>query len=356
MCLNRIRHSIGFALRLTVSSLLLLAAGPSARAGTEIAYATHGVERICGVRPAMERRVVYSVRTDFLPGDTLRVLSEIGLTNDIATRNRQSGAYWWYGEWRYRVTAAASVILADSPSAVTGIPIVNSGPETIAANKHHGQIRLRNDWRAPYRSYVSYVNVVIWAKMTDTNNLPNHCYRRQGAAYDFGGSCRLTIDAYHGKLDLLRFRAVDAGGVSGWTSTTSAERVAYVRAWNKPRKVVYSIPLGDIRAGDLFTASAEAVVSSNFTGFSSALATGFLMIGDFPGAVDGGPVIGRHNGWNLTSGNPKGTYRKLGAYQAPWDMAGKYLNFVMVTGGGADSSRIGKLVVHRGSMTVTRWR
>lgn len=338
-----------------VLSLLLLACA-SARAGTDVTYATQGIERFRGLKPTMERHVVYSIRTDFLSGDTLRVLSEIGVTNDIATRNQQPGAYGWYGEWRYRVTVAASVILANSPGAVTGIAIVNSGPLTISANKHHGQLRLKGDLRTPYLSYVSYVNVVVWAKMTDTHNLPNHCYRRKDASFDFGTSCRLTIDAYHGKLDLLRFRTVDSGGFSGGTWSTGDECVEIVACWGKPRRVVYSIPMGDVRAGDIFTASATVVVSSNFTGFHSALASGFLIVGDSPGDSDSGFVIGRHNGWNLTVGNPSGAYHKLGAFQATGDMTGKYLNFVMLSGGGCDSSRNGKLIVHHGSLTMTRYR
>lgn len=89
--------------------------------------------------------------------------------------------------------------------------------------------------------------------------------------------------------------------------------------------VVFSLAVGDVLAGDLFLAVAEAQVTNDL-GYNT-MVTGYLVLAKAPTDTVGIEVT-ENNGTNVTPAMHHMAVVKAGTYQSPSDFGARYLNMV----------------------------
>jgi hypothetical protein len=317
-------------------------------------------ERTDRLAPENGKKVIFSVQLGTTAvGDKLKVRGEVGFSNEMATKTKQSGAELWNGEWRYRVHMYSKIILANSATETTGVTLADVKDSIVSPVRHHEQFSFSDSYLPTSNLAGKYVNLVSWSTMENTSTRPSNCYTLSSIqnATNFGSDCLVSVEKGHGKLDVVRQLG---SGDATWTktdvatSTKLASSVPCPTATNTPMRVAYAIPLGNIRAGEVLDVQAAIGVSSNFANYNSALASGKIIIGNSSSSTDG-EIVADQNGFNLTYNNTSSTLRKAGAYRAGTAMTGKSLNLVMRSGGGCDAGQ-GQLNLGSGQMTVSRYR
>lgn len=120
-------------------------------------------------------------------------------------------------------------------------------------------------------------------------------------------------------------------------------------------QVVYSLPVADIRDGDVIVALAEAEATNPHS--YNAFVSGWLLLTDDPGAVNG-IEISENSGFNITPQMHHGIVTKVGSVRpVGTDLGDRHVNVVM-RAAASQAQEGDTLLVEQdyGRLTVLRWR
>jgi hypothetical protein len=118
------------------------------------------------------------------------------------------------------------------------------------------------------------------------------------------------------------------------------------------RYVVIALPLGEVKAGEVFDAEALIQVKANTPG-NPGLATGQIIIADSPSSLEGKNVSVKF-GENLPSGQ-RGTIRKVGATTASRSYTNAWMNVIVNTMSDATSAGHLDVFSEGSSLNVKRY-
>ncbi len=264
------------------------------------------------------------------PGDQILVRAEFSYTNDVATKDAQRGSKRYKDENRYDVRVSASLGLSSSASASNGRTIVTTNRTTTPLN-HHGYVVLSGETIVA-NGDGDKVNLITSAEVPDAPPPQNGVKRRNqnpsNAAPDDLAALFVEPKPHRTKLDVLVLRP---NWQNSWTQSTlqsSAEQVKTPKVMRGMRYVVIALPLGQVKAGEVFDAEALIQVKANTPG-NPGLATGHIIIADSPTSLEGQHVSVKF-GENLSSGQ-KGTIRKVGATTASRSYTNAWMNVIVNT-------------------------
>jgi hypothetical protein len=278
-------------------------------------------------------RVVFSMRLDALQaGEVLAITSDFDVTDRYDLHGPYSYDYVDHGGPQM-VGVQTAIVLASSPTAVTGTTISASVAKEISYNLHHGEIAKGSVYTvssADASGGPRFVNVIARAVCWNDTTVP--CSPAEGAENYF-----VRVDSL-GTMEVRRFAGIGsstgtgvAGAVSAPLSTGTIELpiqpMSACNAVSPPYKVISSVALGNVSAGEIvegFTEAGLQLVSSH-----RARILGKIIVAPSP-TSSAGFDVSAETFTQLPSAYTYGTFFKTGSRAAPYAQAGAYLNAVLV--------------------------
>jgi hypothetical protein len=244
-------------------------------------------------------------------GETIKALSEVELTNDLVTKDANGRNVF------HDVAVEATLVIATSPTATTGIEVAETQGSFVTPQVHHWTIEKSGTYTpAQTLSGPRYLNLVMWAhspeNLTECWTFPRSSLPNPQQPRDCG------MDVYYnrGHLSVLRSGASSAvpsgatpfstqqfGGQSLPEASPSDAPITY--SGEPPQFfVALSRPVGTLNTGDILTAHSELqvdardVVRSNVN--CNVMVATRLYLSPSPNSLTGAVVIGNEGGYNFT--------------------------------------------------------
>jgi len=301
-------------------------------------------EQVRGVGLGGQQTVVYSVSLKNLyAGEKIHVLSELGVTNDVASRTSSPGSINWNGEHRYNVGLNGKLILAGTADATHGTMITNAQGTQVSPNNHHG-LYVQNGTivvgnRLDGRD--AHINLVAAAHIVGADGaVPHDTYTpHRPNMVNLHGKAQLTVDKGSGGVDVVRV-ATGSPNHNGYTRRQQTSRPAlhsqrvegpaHVGSAPHPKVVALSMPLGHVKRNEILKTKATVRVKNRAA--IPTLAGGQLILTNSPASTDGTSVSHRH-GTNIGAQQDNFGLTHEGVARAHREYQHAYLNYVLYSGG-----------------------
>jgi hypothetical protein len=306
--------------------------------------------------------VVHSVKLeDVRAGERFDVMSELGVTNDLASYTDQPGAKYdnRFGKYRFDVNLDGRVVLADKPGATEGQVIADGGTERVSRENHHDFYTQDGTFTAPDEMHGKdmYVNLVASAEPADAKHIPQNLHNiDRPNMVDLGGKPLLTIDEGHNRTEVVRR---PPGSPDPKTYDGSAPSRDFIIT-NAPtpyspheKFVVMSQKVGPLEKGDVIVA--DGTIHGENRVPAHTLIGGHIELGSSPKELDARQIT-QHGGFNIPAGVKTGELRHVGAYKVENDAERAWVNYVAMTAAGGGYQDALRVLKDRGGMTVQHYR
>src|SRR5262249_36943730 len=131
-------------------------------------------------------------------GETIEALSEVEVTNDVVTKDDQGTNVY------HDVGAYLTLILADSPTATTGIELAEAQGNFVTPQMHHWTFEKSAGFTATQNLSGRYLNLVMWANspeaLTDCWTFP----RSSAPNPQQPRACGMDVNYNRGHLSVFR--------------------------------------------------------------------------------------------------------------------------------------------------------
>ena len=242
-------------------------------------------------------------------GETIKALAEAEVTNDLVTKSGDENVF-------HDVGAEATLVIATSPTATTGIEVAESQGTYVTPQVHHWTFEKSGSFTATQNYSGRYLNLVMWAYSPE--NLTKCWTFPRASAPDPPQPRPCGMDVYYnrGHLSVLRdapsTAAPPGGGAfsSEWFSgpslpDASPSDVPITYNGDPAQYIVaFARPVGSLKQGDILTAHSELevdarnVVRSNVD--CNVMVASRLYLSPSPSSLDGAVAIGTWGGQNFT--------------------------------------------------------
>jgi len=243
-------------------------------------------------------------------GETIKALAEVEVTNDLVTKDANGNNVY------HDVGVEASLIIASSPTATTGIEVGESQATYVTPQVHHWTLEKSGTFNASQNYSGRYLNLVMWAHSPESltecwtfprSSLPSPQQRRD---------CGLDVYYDRGHLSALR----DAQPSSASTGAlpfsvqsfdgqslpeASPSDAPITTSGQSPQfTVALARPVGSLKHGDILTAHSELqvdarnLVRSNTS--CNVMVASRLFLSPSPNSLSGAVAIGTEGGQNFT--------------------------------------------------------
>jgi hypothetical protein len=305
--------------------------------------------------PGRGSKVVISLRPGDLPGlqsgDQLEVTAEVEVTTDCLRRTRTSSECRGKA-YRFNPRVGATLILADSQNATTGLPLSERQQVTcrqkLPARQHHCYMALApppflvsDESALPCGTNSCHVNLVMEA---------SHRLARRGTVLLIGGNNESgNVQQGKGSVDAVRTRPPDPSQVPsppplGTTTHVTSERVATRLSLGEPprKTVVYSQRLDDLEKGEQLAVRATMITGIKQLRHNAKISSR-IVLADNPLDRDPGVTsadasseegeITESNGFNCTQRTTPCTTIKSGVLEIEEDVSDAlYVNLTLSVG------------------------
>jgi hypothetical protein len=275
-------------------------------------------------------------------GETIEALSEIEVTNDLVTKD--AGGTNVYHD----VAAHLTLVVADSPTATSGIEVAETQSTTVTPEVHHWTFEKSGSFEASEDLSGRYLNLVMWAHSPEDvsdcwtfprSSLPDPQQPR---------ACGLDVNYDRGHLSVLRTGTpgvAPPGAVPFSLEDFSGQSVPETQPADIPTTysgdpaqliVAMARPIGDLDVGDILAIHSELQVDARDVVRSDVNCNigvqTMLFIGPSPTSLSGAVPIGTEGGNNMTGrgGHPiktleQGVVPSSATYQAAQDASAQYV-------------------------------
>jgi hypothetical protein len=247
---------------------------------------------------------------DIRAGETIKALSEVEITNDLVTKDADGNNVY------HDVAVEATLVIANSPTATTGIEVAEAQGNYVTPQVHHWTFEKSGTFQATQAYSGRYLNLVMWAyspeNLTECWTFPRSSLPSPQEPRDCG------VDVYYdrGHLSVLRsgVSTVTPSGAtpfstqqfSGQSLPEASPTDAPITYGGQPAQPIVAIsrPVGTLKAGDILTAQSELqadgrdVVRSNVN--CNVMVASRLYLSPSPNSLSGAVAIGKEAGYNLT--------------------------------------------------------
>lgn len=255
-------------------------------------------------------------------GDLIKLRSEFGVTNNVATRKPLKGSEEYKGENRYDVKVTGSLKLSSDQNADSGRDAVVVS-EKVSIRNHHGLVVISGETMAQEGD--EYLNLVASAKIPGAP-APEKGYTRDSKSAEKLPGKEPLVEVEDGDFKVK----VDALVLSpGWENSydlrelsSDASHILESKVKRNKPALVISFPLGALRAGDvldveaLMEATAESEESNQL--FSNAISIS-------ADARAPGKRVSVKHGYNIPPGKTE-QVRKVAAFTADRDYANAWIH------------------------------
>ena len=246
-------------------------------------------------------------------GETIKAFSEVEVTNDLVTKapNDPSGTDVFHD-----IAAAAQLIVADSPTATTGIEVSEDQGNYVTPEMHHWVFQKSGSYTATQTLSGRHLNVVMWAyssqPLTDCWTFPRASY----PSPQVPRQCGMDVFYNHGHLSVLRDSTLSAAPAGAWPFSAQQFSGGSVPEASPPDVpvtyagqpaeyiVALSRPIGTLKAGDVLTARSELQVDARDVVRSSTacnvMVASQLYLSPSPDSLTGARQIGLGSSYNFT--------------------------------------------------------
>jgi hypothetical protein len=247
---------------------------------------------------------------DIKAGETIKALSEVEVTNDLVTKDAAGDNVY------HDVSVAATLIIATSPTATTGIEVAEAQGSYVTPQVHHWTFEKSGTFNATQNYSGRYLNLVMWAYSPEN---PTECWTFPRASLPSPQEPRdCGVDVYYnrGHLSVLRDSAPTAAPpgagpfsvqqFSGQSLPEASPSDAPITYGGQPAQFIVALsrPVGPLQTGDILTAQSELqadardVVRSNVR--CNVMVASRLYLSPSPNSLSGAVAIGYEGGYNFT--------------------------------------------------------
>jgi hypothetical protein len=243
-------------------------------------------------------------------GQAIKALSEVEVTNDLVTKDAAGNNVY------HDVDVEASLVIATSKTATSGIEVAEAEGTTVTPEVHHWTFERSGSFKATQTYNGRYLNLVMWAhspeNLTQCWTFPRASLPSPQQPRDCG------VDVYYnrGYLSALRdappsaapsgagpFSAAQFDGQSLPEASPSDAPITYA---GQPAQYIVALarPVGSLKTGDILTASSELqvdarnVVRSNVS--CNVMVASRLYLSPSPNSLSGAVGIGDDPAHNFT--------------------------------------------------------
>jgi hypothetical protein len=244
-------------------------------------------------------------------GETIKALSEVEVTNDLVTKDANGDNVY------HDVAVEATLVIATSPTATTGIEVAEAQGNFVTPQVHHWTFEKSGSYAATQTlTGPRYLNLVMWAhspeNLTECWTFPRSSLPDPQQPRDCG------MDVYYnrGHLSVLRSgpSTVTPSGstpfstqqFSGQSLPEASPPDAPITYAGEPVQLIVAMsrPVGTLNTGDILTAHSELqadardAVRSNVN--CNVMVATRLYLSPSPNSLNGALAIGTEGGYNLT--------------------------------------------------------
>ncbi|HKH42048.1 MAG TPA: hypothetical protein VKA41_09360 [Solirubrobacterales bacterium] len=275
-------------------------------------------------------------------GETIAALSEVEVTNDVVTKQEDGTNVF------HHIAAHLTLIVADSPTATSGIAVAQAQGTTVTPEVHHWTFEKSGTFTATQNLSGRYLNLVMWANSPENltscwtfprSSLPNPQQPR---------ACGMDVDHGRGHLSVMRTgssRVAPATAVPFSVEDFSGPSVAETQPADIPTSysgdpaqliVAMARPIGELETGDILAVHSELEVDGRDVVRSDVSCNigvqTKLFIGPSPTSLTGAVEIGSEGGNNLTGRGQRpiktlerGVVPSSATYKASQDLSSQYV-------------------------------
>ena len=270
-------------------------------------------------------------------GETIKALAEAEVTNDLVTKNGAEDVY-------HDVGVEATLVIAKSPTATTGIEVAESQGSYVTPYVHHWMVEKSGSFTATQKYSGRYLNLVMWAYSPENltqcwtfprASLPNPQQPR---------ACGMDVHYNSGHLTVLRdlpstlassgTRPFSVEQFDGQSLPEASPGDAPITYYDDPAQYIVALarPVGSLKDGDILTAHSELAVDARNAVRSNVhcnvMVASRLYLSPSPNSLDGAVVIGSWGAQNFTGRGVRqvktleqGILPSSTAYKVPQDYA-----------------------------------
>jgi hypothetical protein len=242
-------------------------------------------------------------------GETIKALAEAEVTNELVTKSGDENVF-------HDVGAEATLVIATSPTATTGIEVAESQGSYVTPQVHHWTFEKSGTFTATQSLSGRYLNLVMWAYSPE--NLTK-CWTFPRASLPDPQQprpCGMDVWYNRGHLSVLRdapSTAPPSGAApfssqqfSGQSLPEASPSDAPITYNGQPAQYIVALarPVGSLKQGDILTAHSELqvdarnVVRSNVS--CNVMVASRLYLSPSPSSLDGAVLIGNEAGNNFS--------------------------------------------------------
>ena len=243
-------------------------------------------------------------------GETIKVLSEVEVTNDLVTKDEQGTNQY------HDVAAELTALVAQSPTATNGIEIAEEQGSFVTPQVHHWTFEKSGTFAASQGLSGRYLNLVMRAHSPEDLSACWTFPRSSLPSPQQPRACGMDVDYNRGHLSVLRSgppNAMPPGAApfsvaqfSGQSLPEASPEDAPITYAGQPPQFIVALsrPVGTLRTGDILTAHSEIEVDATDVVRSDVncnigVATR-LYLSPNPDSLSGAVVIGNEAGNNFT--------------------------------------------------------
>ena len=277
-------------------------------------------------------------------GETIKALSEAEVTNDLVTKDASGNNVY------HDVTVEATLIIATSPTATTGLEVAEAEGTTVTPQVHHGTFEQSGSFRASQNYSGRYVNLVMWASSPE--NL-TQCWTFPRAALPNPQQPRdCGVDVYYDRGHLSVLRDAPSNAATSGATPFSVQQFdgpsvpeasptdAPITYGSQPAQLIVALarPVGTLKKGEILTAHSELQVDARNAVRSNTscnvMVASRLFLSPSPSDLSGAVAIGTEGGQNFTGRGDRqiktleqgivpssGTYKLTQDYTSPMYVA-----------------------------------
>src|SRR4051812_13259210 len=201
-------------------------------------------------------------------GESIKALSEVEVTNDLVTKDAAGNNVY------HDVGVEATLIIASSPTATSGIEVAEAQGTTVTPQVHHWTFEASGTFNATQNYSGRYLNLVMWAHSPENltecwtfprASLPNPQQPRNCGADVYYGRGHLSV------LRDARLAAAPPGGMpfsvqqfDGQSLAEASPSDAPITYGSQPAQFIVALarPVGTLKSGDILTAHSELQVDA----------------------------------------------------------------------------------------------
>jgi hypothetical protein len=243
-------------------------------------------------------------------GETIKALAEAEVTNDLVTKDASGNDVY------HDVGVEATLIIATSPTATTGIEVGESQGTTVTPQVHHWTLEKSGAFRATQNYSGRYLNLVMWAYSPE-NLTPCWTFPRAGLpSPQQPRACGIDVNYGRGHLSALR-DAPSSAATSGATPFSvqsfdgpsvpeASPTDAPITYGSQPAQLIVALarPVGTLKKGDILTAHSELQVDARnavrSNPYCNVMVASKLYLSPSPNSLSGAVEIGTEGGQNFT--------------------------------------------------------